>query len=241
MALLPLHLDIPGFEAILPGRERIFVMPWYSQEAGRFYHERLLETNLDRRVETAAFAMRVDYKPGDVPVLVFPMVLEHAADADRLRTFLAQLASFLTQEPLALRPMILVYGDAEEKAAAFDFGDLPAHVTVHEIETFDLTTNKGNSLRERPAVNCFAHRLAGTLSLAAAKHGLSLSAEDATAILVRHGLRLTQSGFWPTRDATDESISNLCEHILESALSNILSEELKTNKRSSRRGLHAQD
>ncbi len=178
--LLPKHLDTQFFENLLGPNHRVFLMPWYSRNAGRYYHERLLNVDEDRRLETSIFAIEAEYQPEEIPVMIFPSALESAQDAMHLQRFLSAFVEKLGDIPLVVEPVVLdVLGPEEDiKARILPVKGMQCK-PLRRIELKDVAR-----LNERCLVNMFSEKLADDLVDYVRQFGLVLSRKRAKDFIV---------------------------------------------------------
>ncbi|WP_417278543.1 hypothetical protein [Celeribacter sp.] len=179
--LLPKHLDTQFFENLLGPNHRVFLMPWYSRNAGRYYHERLLSVDEDRRLETSIFAIEVDYQPEEIPVMIFPSALDSADDALNLQQFLSTFVEKLGNAPLVVEPAILDVLGAEEdvKARLLPVKGMQ-YKPLRRIELKDVAR-----LDRRCQINMFSEKLADDLVDYVGQFGLALSHKKAQDFIVK--------------------------------------------------------
>ncbi|WP_226551419.1 hypothetical protein [Celeribacter naphthalenivorans] len=178
--LLPKHLDTQLFENLLGAKHRVFLMPWYSRNAGRYYHERLLSVEEDRRLETAILAIEVEYQSEEIPVMIFPSALESADDAMHLQRFLSACVEKLGDSPLVVEPVVLNIGEADEdvKARLLPVKGMQ-YKPLRRIELKNVAPLDG-----RCQINMFSDKMADELVGYVRRFGLVLSRKRAQDFIV---------------------------------------------------------
>ncbi|PTQ74996.1 hypothetical protein [Celeribacter persicus] len=214
--LLPRYITIPELHEFLPEQAVVFEMPWYSRTAGRYYHERLLEFEADRRLEAASLALEVESSGDHWPVLIFPSALDSQVMAERVAAMLRQMKTHLGSRRLTVHPYRVTMTDM----AAIT--EPPAHFAVFQtLRNEEIVISDLSSIRLTPASPNIPGSMAanqwasGNLS-SFCKHlerrGLSPESHDrAISLLAERHAFMSKSGMRPSMMNPDKLLESLAD------------------------------